>query len=65
MAEAIDPVYYVELNDPGKGINGINIRTFFKLILDQYCNIVQNYTNDNIARFNEAIDPSLPLAIYF
>ena len=65
MAEAIDPVYYVELNDPSKGINGINIRTFFKLILDQYCNIVQNYTNDNIARFNEAIDPSLPLAIYF
>ena len=64
MAEATNAVYYVELNDPEKGLNGINIRTFFKLILDRYCDIGQTDIDDNITRFNEAIDPSLPLAVY-
>ena len=33
MAKAIEPVCYVELDDPDKGLNGINIRTFLSLIL--------------------------------
>ena len=65
MAEAIKPVYYAELNDPYKGMNGINIYNLFNLILDRYCNIGQTVIDDNITCFNESIDPSLPLAVYF
>ena len=65
MAEAIKPVYYAELNDPYKGMNGINIYNLFNLILDRYCNIGQTVIDDNITCFNESINPSLPLAVYF
>ena len=64
MSESIKPVYYVELDNPDEVLNGINIRIFFNLILDRYCDIVQTDINDNIAHFNQAIDPSLPMSFY-
>ena len=39
--------------------------SLLNLILDQCYNIDQTDINDNIANFMEAINPSLPLAIYF
>ena len=39
MSESIKPMYYVELDEPDEGHNGINIHTFFNQILDQYCDI--------------------------
>ena len=63
MSKSIEPVYYTEIDDPGKGLNGIDICTFFNHILDQYCNISQTDINEKIARFDQAINPSLPLAV--
>ena len=65
MVEAIQPVYYAEIDDPDKGLNGINICNFFNIILDRYCDIGQTDIGDNIARFNQSIYPSLPMSIYW
>ena len=64
MAKSIKLMYYAELDNPDEGVNGINTCTFFNLFLDRYCDIGQTDIDDNIARFNEAINPSLPLAVY-
>ena len=65
MAKAIETMYCAELDDPEELLNGINIRTFFDLILYRYYDIGQTNIDNNIARFNQAISPSLPMAVYF
>ena len=63
MAKAIKPIYYVELKNPKKGLNIIDIRTFFNHILDRYCKIGQTDIDNNITRFNQFINLILPLAV--
>ena len=65
MDEAIGHVYYAELNIPDGGLNRINIHTLKNLILDQYCDIGQTDIDNNITQFNQAMNPSLPPAVYF
>ena len=65
MDEAIGRVYYAELNIPDGGLNRINIHTLKNLILDQYCDIGQTDIDNNITQFNQAMNPSLPPAVYF
>ena len=42
IAEAVEEVYYAELDDPDEGLNAIDIRTLFNHILDRYCAISHN-----------------------
>ena len=65
MAEAIEPMYYAELNNPDKGLKRIIIHNFLNLILDQYYDIGKTDIDDNITWFNESTSPSLSLVVYF
>ena len=53
IAEAVEEVYYAELDDPGVGLNAIDICTLFNHILDRYCAISQHDIDDE----NVAIQP--------
>ena len=63
-ATAIEDVYYAELDDPVKRLNGIEIRDIVDHIKDRYCHINQADLDKNLERFNQGIDPSIPLIIY-
>jgi hypothetical protein len=64
FAAAIDDVFYGVLNDPIKGLNGINLRMLVQHIATMYAQISQPDLNDNLANFNTGIDSGLPLAVY-
>ena len=63
MAESIEPMYYVEIDDPDNGLKRIDICDFSNNTLDQYCDILQTNIDGIIARLNKAIDPSLTLTV--
>eukprot|EP00804_Cyclotella_cryptica_P009111 CCRYP_003186-RA/>CCRYP_003186-RA protein AED:0.81 eAED:0.81 QI:0/-1/0/1/-1/1/1/0/245 len=63
-AEAIDDVYYAELDDPVKGLNSVEIQDIIDHIKDRYCHIDQSDLDKNLERFNQGIDPSVPLIVY-
>eukprot|EP00804_Cyclotella_cryptica_P011595 CCRYP_012098-RA/>CCRYP_012098-RA protein AED:0.49 eAED:0.35 QI:0/0/0/1/1/1/2/0/275 len=61
---AIKDVYYAEINDPVKGLNSVKIQDIVDHIKDQYCHINQADLDKNLKRFNQGIDPSVPLIMY-
>jgi hypothetical protein len=64
FAAAIDDMYYAMLDDPIKGLNGIDLRTLMTHIQATYAQISQPDMDDNLADFNTGINPGLPLAVY-
>jgi hypothetical protein len=64
FAAAIDNVYYAVLNNPTKGLNGVEICTLTQHIQQRYAQISQPDLDDNLAQFNTGISPGLPLAVY-
>ena len=63
-ANAIDEVYYAELDDPVEGLNNVEIQDIIDHIKERYCHIDQANLDKNLDRFNQGIDPSVPLIIY-
>eukprot|EP00804_Cyclotella_cryptica_P023348 CCRYP_000481-RA/>CCRYP_000481-RA protein AED:0.56 eAED:0.26 QI:0/-1/0/1/-1/1/1/0/407 len=63
-AAAIKDVYYAKLDDPVKGLNSIEIQDIVDHIKDPYCHINQANLDKNLERFNQGIDPSVPLIVY-
>jgi hypothetical protein len=59
FAAAIYNVYYLVLDDPIKGLNGVNLRMLVTHILTMYAQISQPNLDDNLAEFNTG-----PLAVY-
>lgn len=64
VADAIEPVYYAELDDPDEGLNDVEVRDLIDHIRDRFCQIDQSDIDKNMDTFNEGIDPSLPLSVY-
>jgi hypothetical protein len=64
FAAAINDVYYAVLDNPTKGLNGVNLRTLVQHILTTYAHISQLDLDNNMTKFNTGIDPGLPLAVY-
>ena len=64
FAAAIDDVYYAVLDDPTKGLNGVDLCMLVQHILTTYAQISQPDLDDNMNEFNIGIDPGLPLAVY-
>jgi hypothetical protein len=60
----INDVYYAVLDNPIKGLNGVDLRTLVTHILTTYAQISQPNLDDNLMEFNTSIDPILPLAVY-
>ena len=63
-ADAIEEVFYTELDDPIEGLNTVEIQDLLDQVKDRYCHIDQADLDANLVRFNQAIDPSVPLIIY-
>eukprot|EP00804_Cyclotella_cryptica_P003022 CCRYP_006031-RA/>CCRYP_006031-RA protein AED:0.79 eAED:0.44 QI:0/0/0/0.5/1/1/2/0/224 len=64
-SEAIESVYYAEIEDADEGLNDVLIFCeLFEHIKDRYCTITQDEIKRNIELFLRGIDPTLPLAIY-
>jgi hypothetical protein len=63
-AAAINNIFYAILDNPIKGLNGINLRTLVHHIATTYKQISQPDFNDNMAKFNAGIDLGLPLDVY-
>jgi hypothetical protein len=65
VSAAIDDVFYAVLNDPIKGLNGVDLHTLVLHIATTYAQISQPDPNDNKANFNTGIkiDPGLLLTI--
>jgi hypothetical protein len=64
FAAAINNVYYAILDNPIKGLNGVDLHTLVTHILTTYAQISQPNLNDNLTDFNTGINPILPLAVY-
>eukprot|EP00804_Cyclotella_cryptica_P020406 CCRYP_012624-RA/>CCRYP_012624-RA protein AED:0.67 eAED:0.42 QI:0/0/0/0.75/0/0/4/0/921 len=64
VTEAIEPVYYAELNDPDEGLNDVLVRDLLDHIRDCYCHIGQDKIDSNMSTFLKGMDPSLPLSVY-
>ncbi len=64
FAAAIGNVYYAILDDPNKGLNGINLCTLIQHIQLTYAHINQPDLDDNITEFITRINPSLLLVVY-
>jgi hypothetical protein len=64
FAAPINDVFYAVLDNPIKGLNGINLRTLVHHIATTYAQISQPDLDDNPEDFNMGIDPGLPLAVY-
>jgi hypothetical protein len=64
FAAAINNIYYAVLDDPIKGVNGVDLRTLVTHILMTYAQISQPDLDDNLTGFNTGINPILPLAVY-
>jgi hypothetical protein len=56
-AAAIDNVFYAVLDDPIKGLNGINLCMLVQHIATKYAQISQPDLDNNLADFNTGIDP--------
>ena len=63
-ADAIESIYYAELDDPDEGLNDVSIRDLIDHIRQRYCQIAQDDMDANMSKFYEGIDPTLPLAVY-
>jgi hypothetical protein len=63
-AEAIEDVYYAELDDPSEGLNNVQIQDLIDHIKDGYCHIDQADLDKNLNCFNQGINPSVPLVVY-
>ena len=63
-ADAIEEVFYAELDDPIEGLNAVKIQDLLDHIKDRYCHIDQADLDANLVRFNQGIDPSVPLILY-
>ncbi len=64
FAASIDDVYYATLDDPTEGLNAVTLRQLVTHICTTYAQINQLDLNNNVANFNQRIDPNLPLAFY-
>ena len=64
VADAIEPVYYAELENPDKGLNDVLVRDLINHIRDWYCQIDQSNIDKNIETFQQGINPTLPLSVY-
>jgi hypothetical protein len=64
FAPAINDVYYAVLDNPIKGLNGVDLCTLVTHILMMYAQISQPNLDDNLMEFNTGINPILPLAVY-
>lgn len=64
VADAIEPVYYAELDDPDEGLNDVQVRDLIDHIRDRYCQIDQSDIDKNMEIFQQGIDPTLPLSVY-
>jgi hypothetical protein len=63
-ADAIESVYYTEIEDSDKGLNDVLIRDLLEHIEDRYCTVTQDEIDQNMDLFNRGIDPTLLLAVY-
>jgi molecular chaperone GrpE (heat shock protein) len=63
-SDAIEDIYYAELDDPIEGLNAVEIQDLIDHIKDRYCHIDQSDLDANLDKFNEGIDPSVPLIAY-
>ena len=64
VADAIEPVYYAELDDLYEGLNDVVVRDLIDHIRDRYCQIDQSDIDKNMDAFQTGINPSLPLSVY-
>ena len=53
-----------ELSDPNEGINGVNIRTLYEHVMEQFATILQTEIDANMETFNEGMDPSKTFVAY-
>ena len=63
-AAALDSYVYAELDEPDEGLNDITIRDLYDHVMDRFANISQCEIDENLASFNEGIDPTKTLAVY-
>jgi hypothetical protein len=63
-ADAIESVYYAELEDVDEGLHNVLISNLIDHIDDRYCTITQDEIDRNMDVFLRDIDPTLPLAVY-
>ena len=63
-SDAIEDIYYAELDDPIEGLNAVEIQDLIEHIKDRYCHIDQSDLDANLEKFNQGIDPSVPLIAY-
>jgi hypothetical protein len=63
-SNAIDTIYYAELDDPIECLNSVEIQDIIDHIKDRYCHIDQADLDANLDKFNQGIDPSVPLLAY-
>jgi hypothetical protein len=64
FAATINNIFYAILNNPIKGLNGVDLRTLVHHIATTYAQISQPDLDDNLADFDMGIDLGQPLAIY-
>jgi hypothetical protein len=64
FAAAINGIYYAILDNPIKGLNGVDLHTLVTHILTTYAQISQPNLDDNLMEFNTGINPIVPLAVY-
>eukprot|EP00804_Cyclotella_cryptica_P015015 CCRYP_000612-RA/>CCRYP_000612-RA protein AED:0.44 eAED:0.30 QI:0/0/0/1/0/0/4/0/510 len=64
VGKTINPIYYVELNHPNKGLNDVLVRDLLYNIRNRYCHNSQNEIDRNMDTSLKRIDPSLSLSIY-
>ncbi len=64
FAAAINNVFYAILDNPIKGLNGVNLCTLVHHIATMYTQISQPDLDNNLDNFNTGIGLDLPLAIY-
>eukprot|EP00804_Cyclotella_cryptica_P023052 CCRYP_000317-RA/>CCRYP_000317-RA protein AED:0.29 eAED:-0.50 QI:0/-1/0/1/-1/0/1/0/351 len=57
-------MYYAELDNLVEGLNSVEIQDIVDHIKDRYCHIDQADLDKNLERFNQGIDPSVPLIVY-
>ncbi len=63
FAAAINNIFYAILDNPIKGLNGVNLRTLVHHIATTYTQISQPNLDDNLDNFNTGIGLDLPLAV--
>ena len=64
VAEAIEPIYHAELDDPDEGRNDVLVHDLIDHICNCYCHISQDKINKNMENLMKGINLSLPLSVY-